>query len=150
MNERKIEYDRIDGGPIEGQQVEGCTDLLHKYLHEFISKDALKKDVEYCFRKGRVVAAYNDDELVGVVVGVHTPFFEKFHIGHIAVEKEFQGMGIGRELTEKVIPEDEDSSVHLNMDNPGVEKFYEKLGFKQTHKRFKRTSKKGTEVKPSD
>ncbi len=145
-----IEYRRIDGKPIKKEDIDGSVALLHQYLHEFISKEALEKDVKYCFEKGRVVAAYDKDELVGVVVGVHTPFFEKFHIGHIAVKERFQGKGVGTELTEKVMPEDVGASVHLNLDNPEVEKFYHKMGFEQTHKRFKKTSKKDSDVKPSD
>ncbi len=144
-----IEYRRIDGKPTE-KKIKKSVDLLHQYLNEFISRDALEKDVEYCFDKGRVVAAYHEGELVGVVVGVQTPFFDKFHIGHIAVKERFQGKGVGTKLTEKVIPEDVGASVHLNMDNPEVEKFYEKMGFEQTHKRFKKPSKKTSDFKPSD
>ncbi len=150
MNRKNIRYKRIDGEPIDDQEVEMSTELLHGYLKEFISKDALKKDVEYCFKQGRVCAAYHGEELIGVVVGVKTPFFDKFHIGHIAVKKEFQGKGIGSELTEMVIPDQTGASVHLNMGNPETENFYKKLGFKQTHKRFKRASKKENDVKPSD
>ncbi len=145
-----IEYKRIDGKPTEKQKIKKSVDLLHEYLHEFISREALEKDVRYCFEDGRVIAAYHESELIGVVVGVYTPFFEKFHIGHIAVEERFQGEGVGTKLTEKVIPEEVGASVHLNMVNPEVEKFYEKMDFEQTHKRFKKSSKEDSDLKPSD
>ncbi len=148
--EENIKFKCIEGEPIDKEEMNSSIDLLHEYLHEFISREALEKDVKYCFKKGRVTAAYHQDELVGVVVGVHTPFFDKFHIGHIAVKEKFQGEGIGRELTEEVIPKDSGASVHLNIGNPGVEEFYKKMGFQQTHKRFKKPSKRDVEVKPSD
>ncbi|MEF8874257.1 MAG: GNAT family N-acetyltransferase [Candidatus Thermoplasmatota archaeon] len=149
MNEN-IEYRRLDNEDIEKREIEDSIDLLHEYLKEFISREALGRDVKHCFKKGRVVAAYHGDELVGVIVGVYTPFFEKFHIGHIAVEESFQGKGMGTKLTKKIIPEDTGASVHLNMGNPEVERFYEKMGFEQTHKRFKKPSKEDSDVKPSD
>ncbi len=145
-----IRFKRLDCEPIDKEEMKASIDLLHEYLQEFISIEALEKDVKHCFKKGRVTAAYHKDELIGVVVGVNTPFFDKFHIGHIAVKEKFQGKGIGSELTEKVIPEDSGASVHLNIGNPGVEKFYKKMGFQQTHKRFKKSSKRDAEVKPSD
>ncbi len=150
MSGKNIEYRKIDGEPIDEKEMQKSIDLLHEYLDEFISKDALTEDVKYCFSKGRVVGAYHEKELIGVVVGVYTSFFDKFHIGHIAVKEKFQGKGIGSELTEKVIQEDVGASVHLNIGNPEVEKFYKKIGFQQTHKRFKRTSKKSDNLKPSD
>jgi len=150
MKEKKIEYRSIEGEPIDKKKMEDSIDLLHEYLNQFISRKALEKDVEHCFKEGRVTAAYHEDELIGVVVGIHTPFFDKFHIGHIAVKEKFQGEGIGSKLTEKVIPKDVGASVHLNLGNPGVENFYKKMGFQQTHKRFKRPSKKDGEIKPSD
>jgi len=150
MNEKNIEYRRIDGEPIDKDEMESSIDLLYEHLHKFISREALEKDVKYCFRKGRVITAYHEKELIGAVVGVQTPFFDKFHIGHIAVKDEFQGKGIGSELTERIIPEDVGASVHLNMGNPEVEEFYKKLGFQQTHKRFKRSSKRDEDIKPSD
>jgi len=150
MKEEKIEYHSIEGEPIDKEKMEESIDLLYDYLHQFISREVLEKDVEHCFKEGRVAAAYHEDELIGVVVGVHTTFFDKFHIGHIAVQERFQGKGIGSKLTEKVIPEDVGASVHLNLGNPEVENFYKKMGFEQTHKRFKRPSKKGDEIKPSD
>ncbi len=145
--EPEINYKRIDG---EKEKIEEALELLHTYLNEFISRGSLKKDIEYCFKNGRVFAAFHENKIIGVVVGVSTPFFDKFHIGHIAVEKEYQGKDIGTTLTEKVIPKDSGASVHLNIDNPDIEKFYKKMGFMETHKRFKRPSKNKEDFKPSD
>jgi len=150
MKEEDIKYKSIDGDSYDNEIMRESIDLLHDYLGEFISREALENDVGYCFREGKAIAAYHEEELIGVVVGVYTPFFDKFHIGHIAVKENFQGKGIGCELTDRVIPEDVGASVHLNMGNPGVEEFYEKMGFQQTHKRFKKPSKKDNDLKPSD
>lgn len=144
--EETIEYEQWEKEPGE-DRFERYLDLLYRYLDDFISGDVLKRDLRYCFKKGRIVGASHGDRLVGAVAGVYTPFFEKFHIAHIAVEEEYQGRGIGSELTERVIPKDMDAAVHLNRGNPDIERFYEKLGFEPTHTRFKRTGEDG---KPSD
>lgn len=151
MSEKNaVEYRRIEGQPIKRQKIEDSVDILHEYLQEFISRNALEEDVKHCFKKGRAVAAYHEGELIGVVVGRYIPFFDKFHIAHIAVKERYQGKGVGTELTEQVIPEDVGASVHLNMGNLEAKRFYEKMGFEQTHKRFKRPSKRDSDVKPSD
>ncbi|MFO7791786.1 MAG: GNAT family N-acetyltransferase [Candidatus Saliniplasma sp.] len=124
------------------------ANLLHSYLYKFISEEALREDIRYCIKKGRTMAAYHEGELIGAVTGVYTPFFDKFHIAHLAVEEKFQGRGIGSELVERVVPEDTSPSVHLNTDNPGIGEFYKKLGFQATHIRYKRIRSK--EQKPSD
>lgn len=146
----KLEYIRADDNDTEKNKKEDYLVLLYKYLNEFISRETLKEDIEYCLDNGRVIGAYHEQKLIGAVVGVYTPFFDKFHIAHIAVEESYQGKGIGRRLTERVIPEDKGASVHLNTDNPEIEKFYESLGFKATHKRFKKPEKDSSKFKPSD
>ncbi|MEF8832083.1 MAG: GNAT family N-acetyltransferase [Candidatus Thermoplasmatota archaeon] len=150
MGEKDIEYKRMDQEPIDDEALEDSLELLHEYLSQFISKEALEEDLRYCFDGGRVIGAYHDQELIGAVAGVQTSFFDKFHIAHIAVEERFQGKGIGRKLTEKVIPPETGASVHLNTDNPEIEKFYQNLGFQVTHKRFKKPAKEGSDFKPSD
>ncbi len=142
-----IRYVHLEEGK---DQIHEVLQLLYDHLQTFISEDALKDDIIYCFEKGRVIGAYHEDELIGAVVGTYTPFFDKFHIGHIAVEEKFRGLGIGKKLTEKIIPDKSGVSVHLNIDNPGIEKFYKKMGFRQTHKRFKKPAKENSDAKPSD
>lgn len=143
----EVEYRTIEGDVSE-DTLELYLDLLHTYLSKFISREALRSDLQYCFQNGRVVGAYLESELIAAVAGVYTPFFDKFHIAHIAVVEDHQGRGIGEELTKKVIPDDTGASVHLNKGNPGIEEFYEKMGFEATHTRFKRST--GEDKKPSD
>ncbi|MFP3872530.1 MAG: GNAT family N-acetyltransferase [Candidatus Natronoplasma sp.] len=145
--DEKIRYVRLED---RTEKLESVLDLLYQYLSQFISRETLKEDIEYCFKKGRVVAAYHKEKLIGAVVGIHTPFFDKFHIAHIAVKEGHQGKGIGKRLTEEIIPEGTGASVHLNIGNPGVERFYEKMGFSPTHKRFKKPAEEDSDVKPSD
>lgn len=149
-NVEEIKYVKIEEEEVELDELERYVELLHRYLNEFISESSLREDVEYCFEKGRAIGAYHEDRLIGAVVGVQTPFFDKFHIAHIAIDEKYQDQGIGTELTERVIPEDKGASVHLNTDNPGIEKFYEKMGFQLTHKRLKKSVKESSEFKPSD
>ncbi|MFW6040528.1 MAG: GNAT family N-acetyltransferase [Thermoplasmatota archaeon] len=143
-----IDYVFVEQDKIEDTDFEQIVNLLFKYLQRFISKDALERDVKYCLNNGRVLTAYYDGILIGAIVGVHTPFFDKFHIAHIAVKEGYQGKGIGTTLTKKIIPENKDASVHINLGNKGVEEFYKKIGFDSTHTRLKRMKDK--ESKPSD
>ncbi|MFW5928013.1 MAG: GNAT family N-acetyltransferase [Thermoplasmatota archaeon] len=143
-----IEYLLVKKNQIDLEEKRKYFDLFYEYLKQFISRETLEKDVEYCFENGKVIGAYLNGSLIGAVSGVYTPFFDKFHIAHLAVEEEYQGKGIGSELVDRIIPEDKGASVHLNLDNPGLEKFYENLGFEPTHTRFKKSL--GKDKKPSD
>jgi GNAT superfamily N-acetyltransferase len=134
----------------DSDEIEKCIDLLYRYLNQFITKENLKKDVINCLEEGRVLGAYAEDKLIGAVAGVYTPFFDKFHIAHLAVEEQFRERGIGSELVHKVIPENKSATVHLNIENPEIEKFYKKMEFKATHKRFKKIDRPNKEIKPSD
>jgi len=144
----KIEYRLIEDNEIDLEEKRKYLDLLYEYLKQFISRETLEEDVDYCFKNGKVLGAYLNDTLIGAVSVVYTPFFDKFHIAHLAVEEEYQGNGIGSKLVNKIIPEDKGASVHLNIDNPGLERFYKNLDFEPTHTRFKKTT--GKYKKPSD
>lgn len=143
-----IQYNLFEHEDLDEKMFDDIANILHRYLNKFISEEALRKDLKYCTKEGRTIAALYENEVIAAVTGVYTPFFDKFHIAHLAVDENFQGQGIGSELVEKVIPEDMSPSVHLNTDNPGIEEFYQKLGFQATHIRYKRI--KSGEQKPSD
>ncbi len=113
-------------------------ELLYSHLKVYISREEITGDILFCFENGRVMGAYIEDELVGAVVGVYTPFFEKFHVAHLAVLDEHRKKGIGKELMERIVPEGTDVSVHLNQENPDTMKFYERIGFNKTHLRFQK------------
>ncbi len=114
------------------------VELLHSYLHHYISEEELRSDVEFCLQEGRVMGAYDGDHMIGAVAGVYTPFFEDFHVAHLAVEKRYRKQGIGLELMERVVPEGYSSSVHLNVENPEIQQFYEHIGYRATHIRFRK------------
>lgn len=122
----------------EEEKIERYTELLHRHLGTYISKEELSADIMFCFHNGKAMGAYLDGELIGAVVGVYTPFFQKFHVAHLAVEQKYRRDGIGRELMERVVPEGMDVSVHLNRENPETLRFYEKIGFSKTHLRFQK------------
>ncbi len=111
-------------------------ELFYSHLHHYISKKELKEDVLYCFEKGRVLAAYNKDRMVGAVCGVRTPFFDSFHVAHLAVEEDFRGKGIGGELMDRIVPTGSNASVHLNVENEETQRFYKHIGYVSTHIRF--------------
>ncbi len=122
----------------ETDKVDEYVNLLYSYLHHYISEEELRGDVEYCFNRGRVIGVYEKSRLIGAVVGVYTPFFEDFHIAHLAVEKSHRKRGIGLELMERVVPKGASVSVHLNIENPSIQRFYEHIGYRATHIRFRK------------
>ncbi len=122
----------------EREKVEDYIDLLHRHLRKYISKEELREDVIYCFDNGRAIGAYEDNKMIGAVVGVYTPFFKKFHVAHLVVEPDRRRQGLGHELMERIVPPDMEPSVHLNMENPDTRRFYEKIGYVKTHVRFQK------------
>ncbi len=128
----------VDAHETEPEKMDEYVKLLYSYLHHYISEEELRGDVKYCFEKGRVVGAYEGKRLVGAVAGAYTPFFEDFHIAHLAVETSHRKMGIGLELMERVVPEGKSASVHLNVENPSIQRFYEHIGYRPTHIRFRK------------
>ncbi len=128
----------VDAHKDERDKIEDYIDLLHRHLCHYISKEELREDVIFCFDNGRALGAYKDDEIIGAVVGVYTPFFKKFHVAHLAVEPTFRRKDLGNELMERVVPEDMSPSVHLNMENPDTRRFYENIGYVKTHVRFQK------------
>ncbi len=150
MKDDEIEYVTYENEEANEEQIDPFVELLHGYLNGFISEAPLRRDVIYCFEKGRAAAAYHEGRLIGAVVGVKTPFFDKFHIAHIAVEENYRHRGIGKELTKRVIPEEASASVHLNVGNPEIKSFYKELGFTLTHERLITGLSDDSSKKPSD
>lgn len=122
----------------EPHKSEDYVNLLHTYLHHYISREELRYDVEYCFEKGQVIGVYLGEDLIGAAAGVYTPFFKDFHITHLAVDENHRKKGVGQELVERVVPEGVSSSVHLNVENPESRRFYEHIGYRFTHIRFRK------------
>ncbi|MFO7991157.1 MAG: GNAT family N-acetyltransferase [Thermoplasmata archaeon] len=133
--------DYVSAHEVEKQKVEKYIDFLYDNLQRYITREEMAKDVYFCLENGRIIGAYDEDEMIGAAVGVYTPFFDKFHIAHLAVDIKHRRKGIGEDLMERIVPKDMDASVHLNIENPITESFYKSIGYELTHKRLKKEKK---------
>lgn len=77
-----------------------------------------------------VVSAWSGDRLVGVARTL-TDFSWSSYLADLAVAKEFQGTGIGRELFEITRNEIGEGSMLLLISVPEAEDFYTKLGLEK-------------------
>lgn len=127
---------------VERKKIEEYIGLLYDNLQRYISRDELAHDLYFCLEKGRIIGAYQEEELIGAAAGTYTPFFDKFHVAHLAVDLKHRRKGIGADLMDRLVPKDMDASVHLNIENPIIESFYKSIGYELTHKRFKKTINK--------
>lgn len=106
-----------------------------------VNEDSIRTLTDALIENGVVLVAVLEDEIVGVVGLVLTPFpFNQDIIGAYEivfyVTPEAQGMGVGQELLAAVDPVCREAGatliqmVHLNTSPPLVAKLYEKLGYR--------------------
>jgi len=113
-------------------------DFLYEYLGQYGDpKAAIKKCVDYslCIDDqlgGHILCAYDDSELVGVVVINKTGMKEYIPeniLVYIATKSDRRGQGIGTTLLNKTIENvDGNIALHVEPENP-AKKLYESLGF---------------------
>ena len=83
-------------------------------------------------------AVYDDDELVGFALYGKDPESKKYYIVRLMIDEKFQGRGLGKAATLKLIEkmsENEDCKevfLFFVPDNKGAEKLYSTLGFEKT------------------
>ncbi len=113
-------------------------DFLFRHLDKFgDSKEAIGKSIDYAFSDekgcgGFLLAAYNDDELIGVLVMNNTGmsgYIPENALVYVAVDSRFRGKGYGREIIDKAISmADGDVKLHVEYENP-AKRLYERIGF---------------------
>ncbi len=110
------------------------TEHSKKARDFFVKKEWTKKRIKESIKKNYVVLllAFEKDKIVGYLIGSHH-FGGVATIMWVAVDNNYQGRGIGRNLMNKYISLSKKEGTHkINLmvtvkDNIG---FYEKLGFK--------------------
>ena len=125
--------------------------FLHKHLDRFRDdKVSIGKCLDYAFKKnggtgGFVLTGYLDGRLAGIVVMNETGmqgFIPENILVYIAVDANFRGKGIGKQLiTEAISRVDGDIKLHVEYDNP-AKNLYERVGFSTKYAEMRFTKNK--------
>lgn len=116
--------------------VDDIANFLVIHLEEFgDKKEDILKCIDYALdsiRGGFIQLAIEEDSLAGVVIINETNmdgYIPSNILVYIAVDKQYRGKGIGKQLIQEVIKETQGGiALHVEPNNPA--KFlYEKLGF---------------------
>jgi len=90
--------------------------------------------------KGYIMLASRNGEYEGVCIIVNLGFDEfipMYHLAYIGTNKTSKGRGVGSELIKRAIDlTDGNISLHVDLDNKGAKKLYEKYGFKHVYNRM--------------
>lgn len=113
-------------------------DFLHDHLDRFgDTKEAISKSIDYTFsddkgKGGFLLAAYNDDKLIGELVMNKTGmegYIPENILVYVAVDSSYRGKGYGREICNRAIDIAEGNvALHVEYDNP-AKRLYERIGF---------------------
>ena len=113
-------------------------DFLYEHLERFgDTKEAISKSINYAFsdykgKGGFLLAAYNDNKLIGELVMNRTGmegYIPENILVYVAVDSSCRGKGYGKEICGKAINMAEGNvALHVEYDNP-AKRLYERIGF---------------------
>lgn len=116
---------------------------LMEWLGKYVDPEAeVMEALTAAAERGVVLEARRGSEVVGYCI--LTPmeldtFFPHLHLSYIAVSKAARGQGVGTQLLEAAIRAAEgDLSLHVDIDNAGAIRLYEKFGFTRKYYRMLR------------
>ena len=125
--------------------------FLHTHLGRYGDpQEHILNAIEYAigdhpFKGGFVVLAKKQDDFVGAVVVNQTHmsgYIPENILVYIAVDIDFRGLGIGKELMQHAIDfSSGDIALHVEPDNPAL-KLYEKIGFENPYLEMRYKKKK--------
>jgi threonine synthase len=119
---------------------------VNKWLNEFTDPICeIKEAYENAVEKGFVIAAFNNNEICGLGIVVDlgfTHFASKYHLAYIATSDQIEGSGIATIILNEAVELSEGNiSLHVERNNIGAIKLYEKMGFKDYYSRMIHLSK---------
>lgn len=116
-------------------------DLTRKWLAQYSdSKIETEDAIANAREKGFILLAKRDDDYEGICIIVHMGFenfIPTYHLAYIGVDNSTKGRGVASELIKRAIElTDGKISLHVDLDNKGAKKLYEKYGFEHTYNRM--------------
>jgi threonine synthase len=125
--------DELDG--------EVIINTVNKWLNEFTDPLCeIQEAYANAAEKGYVIAAFNNNEICGLGIIVRMEFdhfLAKYHLGYIATSDRVEGSGIATMIINEAVELTEgDISLHVEHNNVGAIKLYEKMGFNDHYARM--------------
>ncbi|WXR60974.1 pyridoxal-phosphate dependent enzyme [Peptostreptococcaceae bacterium AGR-M142] len=121
--------------------IDELVNMTKNWLAEYCdSTIETKEAVENAIEKGYLLLASRNGVYEGICVIVDMSFdifIPKYHLAYIGTSDKFKGRGIGSELLQRAIDLTKGNiSLHVDLDNKGAKKVYEKYGFKHMYNRM--------------
>lgn len=141
LNDGKIDIDVRRATKEECLDNDEIITLVHDWLNEFTDpiceiEEAYKNAVE----KGFIITAVYDGEICGIGIVVNfgfEHFASKYHLAYIATVDHIEGSGIATMILNEAVELSEGNiSLHVERNNYGAIKLYEKMGFKDHYSRM--------------
>lgn len=117
------------------------VEYTRQWLAQYSDSSLETQDaIQNASEKGFILLASRNGEYEGICIVVNLgfkDFIPTYHLAYIGTQKGSKGRGVGTELIQRALDlTNETLSLHVDLDNKGAKKLYEKLGFKHKYNRM--------------
>ena len=146
LNDGRIDIDVRQVTKEDDLEDNEIINTVNKWLNEFTDPICeIKEAYDNAVEKGFVIAAFNNNDICGLGIVVDlgfTYFASKYHLAYIATSDKIEGSGIATMILNEAVELSEGNiSLHVERNNIGAIKLYEKMGFKDYYSRMIHLSK---------
>ena len=146
LNDAKIDIDVRQVTKEDTVDENEIINSVNKWLNEFTDPICeIKEAYTNAIEKGFVIVAFDNNEVsgIGIVVNLGFEHFAtKYHLAYIATSDKIEGSGIATMILNEAVELSEGNiSLHVERNNLGAIKLYEKMGFKDYYSRMIHLSK---------
>jgi threonine synthase len=141
LNDGKIDIDVRRATQEECLDNDEIITLVHDWLNEFTDPICeIEEAYHNAVEKGFIITAVYDGEICGIGIVVNfgfEHFASKYHLAYIATVDHIEGSGIATMILNEAVELSEGNiSLHVEQNNYGAIKLYEKMGFKDHYSRM--------------
>ncbi|MGH4118611.1 pyridoxal-phosphate dependent enzyme [Clostridium sp.] len=141
LNDGKIDIDVRRATKEECLDNDEIITLVHDWLNEFTDPICeIEEAYHNAVEKGFIITAVYDGEICGIGIVVNfgfEHFASKYHLAYIATVDHIEGSGIATMILNEAVELSEGNiSLHVERNNYGAIKLYEKMGFKDHYSRM--------------